>query len=115
MDEHTHPAAATVTLFALEASANGTLTAEQQRIEQLAVRLGLGRPQLSALHAVTAWAVLLRPSTDPGDRERLRAHLDVMGYLPADRKILASAERSRDAVDAAVPGLLEDFARGELD
>ena len=41
MDEQTHPA--TATLIAPEASANGTLTAEQQSIEQLAVRLGLGR------------------------------------------------------------------------
>jgi MoxR-like ATPase len=62
-----------------------------------------------------AWATFLRPSTPPGDRERLRAYLDVMGYLPDDRKIVANAERSRDAVEAAVPGLLEGFARGELD
>jgi hypothetical protein len=33
MDEHTHPAAATVTLFAPQASAIGTVTAEQQRVE----------------------------------------------------------------------------------
>ena len=38
-----------------------------------------------------------------------------MGYLPADRKIVANAERSRDAVDAAVPALLEGFARGDID
>src|SRR5262249_10187827 len=69
----------------------------------------------SALHAVAAWAVLLRPSTDPDDREHLRSYLDVMGYLPADRKVVASAERTRDTVDAAVPGLLEGLAHGRLD
>src|SRR5262249_28869958 len=115
MDEHTYPTTEAVTLFAPRASTNGTVAAEQQRVEQLAVGLGLGRPQLSALHAVMAWAVFLRPSTNPGDRARLRAYLDAMGYLPADRKIVASAERSRDTIDAAVPGLLEGFARGELD
>jgi MoxR-like ATPase len=103
------------TLFAPEASANGTMPAERQRVEELAARLGLGRAQLSALHAVMTWAVFLRPSTDPHDREALRSYLDVMGYLPADRKIVASAERSRDTIDAAVPRLLEGFARGELD
>src|SRR6516162_7676715 len=114
MDEHTH-AAATVTLFAPEASPNGTVAAEQKHVEQLATHLGLGRDQLSALHAVMAWAVFLRPSTAQGDRERLRTYLDVMGYLPADRKIVANAERSRDTIDAALPGLLEGFARGGLD
>src|SRR5262245_27981105 len=114
MDEHTH-AEETVTLFAPGASPSETLTAEQQRVDEMAARLGLGRAQLSALHAVAAWAAFLRPSTDPHDRERLRAYLDVMGYLPADRRVVASAERSRDAVDATVPGLLEGFARGEHD
>src|SRR5262249_13254277 len=89
---------------------NGTLTAEQQHVEQVAARLGLGGAQLSALHAVMAWAVFLRPSTGPGDRERLREYLDVMGYLPADRKIVANAERSRDAIDEAVPQLLYEIA-----
>src|SRR5437764_14651446 len=107
MKEHDHPATEMVTLFAAEAAAEGGLIAEQQRVEQLAARLGLGRAQLSALHAVMSWAVFLRPSTDPDHREHLRAYLDTMGYLPADRKVVASAERSRAAVDAALPGLLE--------
>src|SRR5579872_3002715 len=115
MNEYTHPTTEAVTLFASAATANGTVAAEQQHIEKLAARLGLGRAQLSALHAVMTWAVFLRPSTDPRDRERLRTYLDIMGYLPADRKIVASAERSRDTIDAAVPKLLEGFARGELD
>src|SRR5271166_39750 len=102
MDEHTHTA--TVTLFTAETSANAAVTAEQQGVEQLAGQLGLGRAQLSTLHGVMTWAVFLRPSTDPCDRERLRTYLDLMGYLPADRKIVASAERSRDTIDAAVPG-----------
>jgi hypothetical protein len=114
MDEHPHPAMETITLFAAEATANGAVTAQQQLVEQLAERLGLSRAQVSALHAVMAWAVLLRPSTDPGDRESLRNYLDVMGYLPANRKIVASAERSRDTIDATVDGLLEAFVRGEL-
>src|SRR5581483_2093178 len=112
MDQRTQPAAETVTLFA---PADGAVAAEQRRVEQLAARLGLGRAQLSALHAVMTWAVFLRPSTDPHDRERVRTYLDVMGYLPDDRKIVAGAERSRTAVDEALPGLLEGFARGELD
>ena len=62
-----------------------------------------------------AWAAYQRPSTDPDDREALRTYLDLMGYLPADRKIVASAERSRNTIDAALPGLLEGFADGELD
>jgi MoxR-like ATPase len=114
MDEHTHPASEAITLFAPGASADGAVTAEEQRVEQLAARLGLGRAQLSALHAVTAWAVLLRPATDPRDRERLRTYLDVMGYLPADRKIVANAERSRGAIDAALPELLREIAHGNL-
>jgi hypothetical protein len=105
----------TVPFVAAEASANGTETADRQRIEHLARRLRLDRAQLSAVQAVMTWAVFLRPSTDPRDREDLRNYLDVMGYLPADRKIVASAERSTGAVDAAVPALLEGFARGDLD
>ena len=85
MDEHTHPAAEMVTLFPPPAAVAGTGAAEQH-VEQLAARLGLGRAQLSALHAVMAWAAFLRPSTAPRDREALRTYLDVMGYLPADRK-----------------------------
>src|SRR5262245_42302457 len=111
MDERTHPTE-TVTLFA---PPHGALAAEQRRVEQLAARLGLGRTQLSAFHAVMSWATLLRPSTDARDREALRDYLDVMGYLPGDRKIVASAERSRAAVDAAVPALLEGLARGGPD
>src|SRR6266545_7747960 len=103
MDKHTHPE---------EAFANGT--DEQQHVEEFAARVGLGGAQLSALHAVMTWAVFLRPSTDPHDRERLRAYLDVMGYLPADRKIVANAERSRDTIDAAVPELLMEIAHGNL-
>jgi hypothetical protein len=114
MDEHTQSATKRITLFAPETSVNGT-AAERKHVEQLAARLGLGPAQLSALHAVMTWAVFLRPSTDPGDREHLRNYLDTMGYLPADRKIVASAERSRDGIDAAVPTLLEGFAGGELD
>src|SRR2546430_830444 len=115
MDEHTDPATGKITLFAPEASGSETLTAEQRRIEQAAADLGLGRAQLSALHAVMTWAVFLRPSTGRDDREGLRAYLDVMGYLPEDRKIVASAERSRGTIDAVLPGLLEGFAQGELD
>jgi hypothetical protein len=110
MEEYSHTAAETIALFATQASANGTMAAEQQRIEQLAAQLGLGPAQLSALRAVMAWAVFLRPSTEPQDREAMRHYLDVMGYLPADRKVVASAERSRDAVDEAVPQLLHEIA-----
>jgi hypothetical protein len=115
MDEQTHPATETVTLFAPVPSANGTMAAERQRIEELAAELGLGRAQLSALQAVMAWAVLLRPATEAPERECLRSYLDVMGYLPDDRKIVASAERSRDTIDTALPALLEGFARGEFE
>src|SRR5262245_62980435 len=97
-----HPQPETVTLFAPQASADGTVTAEQQCVEEFAARLGLGAAQVSALHAVMTWAVFLRPSTTPDDRERLRSWLDVMGYLPADRKVVASAERSRDTIDAVL-------------
>jgi hypothetical protein len=115
MEEYRHTAAETIALFATRDSANGTAATEQQRIEQLAARLGLGRARLSALRAVMTWAVFLRPSTEPQDRECLRNYLDVMGYLPADRKVVACAERSRDTIDRAVPTLLEGFARGDLD
>jgi hypothetical protein len=115
MHEHTSQATETFTLFAADAFANGTRTAESQSIEHLARRLGLDRAQLSAVQAVMTWAVFLRPSTDQTDRERLRSYLDVMGYLPSDRKIVAHAERSRAVVDSAVPALLEGFAGGGLD
>lgn len=114
MHEHPSPEEA-VTLFAVDASANGAVTAERQRLEHLASRLGLGRAQLSAVDAVMTWAVFLRPSTDRHDREHLRTYLDVMGYLPADRRIVANAERSGHAIAAVVPALLEGFARGNLD
>ena len=112
---HNPTTSALVTLFADNPSMNGPVTAEHERIEHLARQLGLDRARLSAVHAVMTWAVFLRPSTDQHDRERLRTYLDVMGYLPADRKIVANAERSRDTVDDAVPALLEGFAGGDLD
>ncbi len=102
----------TVTLFASEASADGPAAAVRRQVEELARRLGLGGAQVSAVHAVMTWAAFLRPGTEQGDRERLRDYLDVMGYLPDDRQVVAHAERSRAAVDAAVPALLEGFARG---
>src|SRR5262245_42682397 len=110
MHDPTSPTTATITLFGVDASANGTVTAESQSVEHLARRLGLDRVQLSSVQAVMTWAVFLRPSPDRGDRERLRAYLEVMGYLPADRKIVANAERSRDAIDEAVPQLLSEIA-----
>jgi hypothetical protein len=103
-----------VPLLGAEGSLNGPLTAERQHVELLARQLGLSRTQLSAVQAVMTWAVFLRPSTDRRDREPLRTYLDVMGYLPTDRKIVANAERSRNDVEAAVPALLEGFARGDL-
>src|SRR5579883_1228252 len=115
MHDPISPVIETVALFAAGASANGTAAAECQSVEHLANRLELDRAQLSAVQAVMTWAVFLRPSTDRGERECLRHYLDVMGYLPADRKIVANAERSRNGVDAAVPVLLEGFARGEFD
>src|SRR5579862_8202390 len=115
MHDHTSPVTEAITLFAADGSANGTVTAECQRVASMARRLGLGRAQLSAVQAVMTWAVFLRPSTERSDRERLRTYLDVMGYLPSNRKIVANAERRRTAVDAAVPPLLESFARGDLD
>src|SRR5215469_17046889 len=114
MHDHT-PHEEAVTLFAADESANGTVTAERQRVEHLARRLGLDRTQLSAVHAVMTWAVFLRPATDSRQREQLRHYLDVMGYLPADRRIVANAERSSSVVDAAVPALLEGFARGDVE
>ena len=95
MQDYTSQATETFTLFAVDPFSNGTRTAESQSIEHLARRLGLDRAQFSAVQAVMTWAVFLRPSTDQADRERLRAYLDVMGYLPSNRKIVAHAERSR--------------------
>jgi len=115
MHDHTSATSATVTLFTADPSANGMVTTERQRIEHLANRMGLGPSQVSAMQAVMTWAVFLRPSTPPRDRECLRDYLDVMGYLPADRKIVANAERSRNGVDAAVPSLLEGFVQGHID
>jgi MoxR-like ATPase len=113
MHDHTPPEEA-VTLFAVDASANGPVTAERQRVEHLARQLGLDRTQLSAVHAVMTWATFLRPSTGSHEREQLRAYLDVMGYLPADRRIVANAERSRAAIDEAVPLLLSEIAQCKL-
>jgi hypothetical protein len=115
MNKHTSTAAEVVSLFAGDASANGTLSAERERLANLIKRLGLDRAQTSAAHAVMTWAAFLSPSTDRHDRDRLRTYLDVMGYLPADRKIVANAERSRDSVAPAVPILLEGFASGGID
>jgi len=115
MNHKTFPITEPVTLFSVNGSANGTMTAERKRVEDLARRLGLDRARLSAVQAVMTWAVLLRPSTARDDRDRLRAYLDVMGYLPADRKVVANAERSGKGVDAAVPALLEGFVRGNID
>jgi MoxR-like ATPase len=115
MHEQPQPATESVNLFSPEASANSAVAARQRIVEEMAAGLGIDRARLSALHAVTAWTVFLKPSTEPADRERLRTWLDAMGYLPADRKVVAGAERSRGAVEAAAAGLLEDFARGELD
>ena len=42
MDKHTHPAAETVTLLAAEAAAGGAVAAAQQRVDDLAARLGVG-------------------------------------------------------------------------
>jgi MoxR-like ATPase len=115
MHDYSSPMTPTGTLFAADTSANGTVANERLRVQNLAKRLGLDRAQLSAVHAVMAWAVFLRPGTERGDRQRLRDYLDVMGYLPADRKIVASAARSTAAVDAVVPELLDGFTRGEFD
>jgi MoxR-like ATPase len=60
------------------------------------------------------WAAFLRRSISAADRTQLRAYLDVMGYLPADRKIVAHAERSRQPVDGAAMDLLKGFITGEL-
>lgn len=102
----------TIDLFARDV---GGAAAQQQRVETLARRLGLDRARFSAVQAVMTWAAFLRPATDRHERECLRTYLDVLGYLPTDRKVVASAERSAAAVDAAVPVLLEGFARGALD
>ena len=91
MHDPISPVLETVALFAAGGSANGTAAAECQRVEHLATRLELDRARLSAVQAVMTWAVFLRPTTDRGQRECLRNYLDVMGYLPADRKIVANA------------------------
>jgi hypothetical protein len=104
-----------LTLFAAEASTDGRVTPERQRVEELARQLGLDRPQLSAVQAIMTWAALLEPSTTSSERECLRQYLDVMGYLPSDRKIVASAERSRGGVSAVVSALLEGICGGTLD
>src|SRR5258707_14327264 len=100
MNDHNSTATPTVTLFAANASANGTASAERQRVEHLTGRLGLGRAQTSAVQAVMTWAVFLRPSTDQPDREGLRDYLDVLGYLPDDRKIVGNVGRSRVGVES---------------
>ena len=64
-----------------------------EAVDHVARRLGLDRAQISAVHAVMTWAAFLRRTIDPDDRARLRAYLEVMGYLPADRKVVAHAER----------------------
>lgn len=97
-----------LTLFADAWSKNGT-AGDWRRVEELTRALRLKPAHVSAVHAVMTWAVFLRPSTPPTERERLRTYLDVMGYLPAG-KIVASAERSRAAIDEAVPQLLYEIA-----
>jgi hypothetical protein len=115
MKEDTHPATETDTLLAALTAVSETLTAQQRHVEQQAAQMGLGRAQLSSLQAVLTWAVFLRPSTQPHVRACLRTYLDVMGYLPADRKIVAHAERSRHTIDRALPRLLKGFISGTLD
>ncbi len=92
-----------------------TLLGTEPEVAALAEKLGVSGPRLSAVHAVMTWAVFLRDSTEKRDRENLRHFLDVMGFLPADRKVVANAERSRETIDEAVPKLLEGFASGSLD
>jgi hypothetical protein len=113
MHDLTSSATETISLFAVDACAKET--AERQDIDNLARRLGLDQTRLSAVQAIMTWAVFLRPATACSERDCLRDYLDVMGYLPADRKIVASAERSRTGVDDAVPTLLEGFGRGTID
>jgi MoxR-like ATPase len=115
MHERTQSETAAVTLFAPDATATGAVAIGRRGIQKLAARLGLSRSQLSALHAVVTWGVFLRSATDSRDRETLRTYLSVMGYLPADRKVVAWAERSRETVQAILPELLKTFARGEID
>jgi MoxR-like ATPase len=115
MHDSLSPVIESVALFAADVSANGTSAAESQRVEHLATRLELDRARLSAVQAVMTWAVFLRRSTERCQRDCLRNYLDVMGYLPDDRKIVANAERSRNDIDSAVPALLEGFVRGTID
>lgn len=111
MRDHISSVTEIVTLFDAEGPEHGLLNEERERVNRLARRLGLTADQVSAVHAVMTWAAFLRPDTSRGDRERLRTYLDVMGYLPVDRKIVAHAERRRQTVDAAVPVLLEALTR----
>jgi hypothetical protein len=110
MQECTQLANATeaITLFT-PGTTTGVVSTTRQRVQELAGELGLSGPQLSAVHGTMTWAVFLRPSTPQRDRETLRSYLDVMGYLPADRKVVASAERSRDVIDEALPQLLDEI------
>jgi MoxR-like ATPase len=115
MHDPSTPAAEALSLFATVPPANETVAAERRRVEQMARRLGLDRAQLSAAHAVVTWAVFLRTSTDRRDRDALRDYLATMGYLPADRKVVAQAERSRGDVEFAAALLLDAFTTGGLD
>ncbi len=103
-----------ITLFSTEADVGATLKEEQQRVAEMATQLGLKSEQLSALQAVMKWAVLLRNSTPTSEKEKLRSYLDVMGYLPKDRRIVANAEKSKDRIEECVPVLLDHFARNEI-
>ncbi len=109
------PATEAVGLFAADGPADGPVPAARRQVEDLARRLGLDRARLSAMQAVIAWGLFLRPSTEPSDREALRTYLGVMGYLPADRRVVANAERSRAAIDEAVPQLLYEIAHCKFD
>jgi hypothetical protein len=108
------PATKNVIRSATRASRNGAPATERRSVELLAKRLGLGPAQLSAIHALMTWAAFLRPSTSRQHRELLRNYLDVMGYLPDNRQIVANAERSRNSVDAVLPALVEGFVSGEI-
>ncbi len=103
-----------VSLFAADAIAAPLAGAERQHVEDLARRLGLDRAALGRAGGDDVGGVSA-PATEAGDRECLRTYLDVMGYLPDDRKIVASAERSAIAIDHAVPELLEGFTTREFD
>lgn len=110
---NTTPTNDKITLFSLETSQKSDLLDDQKDIEKLARELGLSGSQLSALHAVMTWATFLRASTPAPDRERLRSYLDIMGYLPTDKRVVSHAERSTDHVDDVVPNLLQRFTTGE--